>query len=298
MELSLITYKFSVTGKVEILDNRLERLAKTINVDLIGKFRDIGMRNNVVPKSVITKKLSDTEPIYIVTLADAHLGHMLCNLQKFQETINFILENDNVYCILLGDLAETATRESVGLGMFDENMHASDQLDLLAKLLKPLAVAGKILAIVTGNHEMRIFYMTGLDPSKLLAERLGIPYNGYQAYLNLIVGNQNYQIVAWHGAGGGSTNIGKIKAAEKLKESVLCDVIISGHTHARSYHDDFIDIIQENGQVKRHHRHYIVCGSYLEYSGGYAEMKGLAPSGTGGVIIRLSPDRKDILVSY
>lgn len=280
------------------LDDRLQEIVEELEIDLMEDFREISRVNNVRPRAMVTKEFRGDRPIYIVALSDLHLGHMLFNKAKLQSTLNFIMRHDDVYVILLGDLAETATKTSIGAGLFEENMHVNDQIKELAKIFKPLADAGKILAMITGNHESRIFNMTGIDSSKLLAEKLGVEYHGHQAYVSINLNGIRYNIVAWHGAGGGSSKIGKIKATEKLKESAFCDVYISGHTHDRSYHDDFIDVLKDDGTVHRHHRHYVASGSFLEYAGGYAEQAGLAPSGTGGVLIKLNPSVKDVLVTF
>jgi UDP-2,3-diacylglucosamine pyrophosphatase LpxH len=282
---------------MEGLDERLNRIMTGLDLGVLDEFKIMNKQDQPKPKGIITKQLTQNNPAYILALSDVHLGSLLCNKEKFQKTVNFIESHRDVYTILLGDLAETATRSSVGLGIFEEEFHIDKQLDMLVNILSPLANKGKILGILPGNHEYRIHSMTGIDPTKVLADRLGVDYCGYQGYFNLMVGEEAYTLVAWHGAGGAATKASRIKAAEKLKEVVVADVYISGHTHDRSYHDDFIDII-ENGQIKRHHRHYVVCGSYLEYVNSYAEMKGLTPTGTGGVIIRLSNEGKDVTVTY
>lgn len=268
-----------------------------LELGILDEFRAVSKQSQPKTKGILAKQLTQNNPAYIVALSDVHLGSKLCNIELFKQTIKFISDHRDVYTILLGDMAETATRTSVGLGIFEEDFHIEEQLDMLTELLSPLAEKGKILGIVPGNHEYRIHSMAGLDPTKVLANNLGIDYCGYQGYFDLKVGEQNYNVVAWHGAGGASTKASRVKAAEKLKEVVMADVYLSGHTHDRSYHDDFIDVI-EDGQVKRHHRHYVVCGSYIEYANSYAEMKGLTPTTTGGVIIKLNNETKDVTVTY
>lgn len=278
------------------LESKLKDILSGLQLDIMDQFRQISKVQEAPLKRVVTRQLSDKDA-YVIALGDAHLGSMFCNEELFKATVNFILNTPNVYTILLGDLAETATRTSIGLGIFDEKYHIDKQLDVIVELLKPLADAGKILGMVTGNHEFRVHAMSAVDPSKVIADRLGVEYFGYQAYYCLKVGGQTYSLVAWHGAGGSCNKVSQMKAAEKLKETILADIYISGHTHDRSYHDDDINLIQD-GELKRHRRHYVACGSYLEASGGYAEMKGLSPAATGGVIIKLHSDKKDVTVTY
>lgn len=225
------------------MDDKLSKIITELETDIAFQFRDIAKNHNPEPKKVESVRLTENNPAYIVALGDAHLGHMLCNKEKLKATIDFIDRHRDVYTILLGDLAETATKSSVGTGLFSEDMHISDQLNILTELLMPLAEKDKILAMVTGNHEMRINNLIGIDPSRELARRLGIGYHGFQAYLSLDVGSQNYKIVAWHGSGGSTTKAGKIRAAEKLKNNVMADVYLCFHPDQ--------EIVLGDGTVKK-----------------------------------------------
>lgn len=237
-------------------------------------------------------------PITIVPISDVHLGSNQFNLRKFQETIDYILETPSCFTILLGDQAETATKSSVGLGVFEENMHIAEQIAMLYRMLKPLADAGKIIGVLTGNHEMRVACLTSLNPAELVADQLGVPYLGYQGYISLRVGEQTYGIVAFHGAGGGATPAGKLNAMRKMNRVALADLYISGHTHAKlTDHDILMEMNHETLMVERKKIHYAVCGSFLEYWNGYPEMKGLPAVETGCIEIKFEADEKYIKVT-
>jgi predicted MPP superfamily phosphohydrolase len=206
------------------LESKLKDILSGLQLDIMDQFRQISRSQDPNLKKVVSKTLSDNDAAYIIALGDAHLGSLFCNEKLFSETINFILNTPNVYTILLGDLAETATRTSIGLGIFDEKYHIDKQLDVIVELLKPLADAGKILGMVTGNHEYRIHVMSAVDPSKVIADRLGVEYFGYQAYYSFKVGGQSYSLVAWHGAGASCTKVSQMKAAEKESLRKYCNL--------------------------------------------------------------------------
>lgn len=241
---------------------------------------------------------------YLIPLADLHVGNVNFNIDKLIAFANYILDTPDTYTILLGDQMECATRTSIGLGQFSEDMHIREQLDLVYEIFKPIAEAKKLWGIHIGNHEYRIPKEVGLSPAEILARRLEVPYLGYQGYHLIKVRNkeknlsQNYKIMSFHGSGSGTTMGALINAAERGER--VCgnaDLFISGHTHVKNMHSKTIYNIDDNGSLLPQNRYYVICGSFLEYWGSYAEMKLLTPHATGAVVISLSAKEKDIKVS-
>ena len=272
---------------------------KSVLTNYARKLKSINRIDNggSTKEALIIDKSDMTEPLILLPLTDLHLGSKHFNYKKFKETLMLIQETDNCYTVLLGDLMECATKKSIGLGLYEEDFHVEDQIIKLYELLKPLADNGKILGAVTGNHEMRITYATSINPVKILCRELDIDYLGYQGYIGLIVGSQRYSILAHHGIGSSSTSTGKLKAMKKLGNVAMADVYLSGHTHARMHDSDiYMAINYETGLVEPVKRDYVVCGSFLEYWGGYAEMNLLRPSATGVVSIVFYPDEKNVEV--
>jgi predicted phosphodiesterase len=263
---------------------------------LVDRFRAINNIQIDLTKDAIIRKFGN-EQITIIPLSDIHIGNKGCNIEKFEQTLKFIMETPNCYTILLGDQTETATKTSVGLGLFDEDFDIEEQMKLMARSLRPLAKEGKILGMLTGNHEMRISYMAKLNPAKMIAEELGIPYFGYQGYISLHVGTQIYHIFCHHGVSSATGPAGKINAIRQLNKIARADIYLSGHTHARVYDSDIIyQINDETGKVDSIICHYLACGSFVEYWGTYPEMKLLPPASTGTVMMRLSPTVKDVQI--
>lgn len=291
------------------LDEVMQMLAKTevkapvlkkeeTSLDFFYTVRDTYQRKGKqVLKYEFNEELYQEHGLIIVPITDVHLGSKHCNVQYFKAFIDYIMQVPNCVTILNGDLAETATKESVGAAMFEEEANIPEQLAVLHELLKPLADAGKILGMGPGNHEQRVENMIGINPMQILAEKLGVPYFGHQGFFNIVVNGISYKCTFHHGAGGGATPASKSAAAEKMNKVVMADLYFSGHTHGRQYHKDVIYTFDENSEeLVPVIRTYVVGGSFLEYWGGYSEMKALAPSITGAVRIELRPDTKDIRV--
>lgn len=284
-----------VNDNIESAVNKID--PQVIDVSLGERLREINrVENTHVSKRVIVKDFGD-RPITIIPISDIHLGNKGCNIDKFEQVLQLINETPDCYTILMGDQAETATKTSVGLGVYEEDFDIADQIRLLKIALAPLARQGKILGVLTGNHEMRISYAVKLNPAEMICEKLEIPYLGYQGYLSLKVGTQTYHIFASHGSSFGSSPTGKISAARQLNKVANADIYLSGHTHAKLYDQDVIfEINDETAMVEPVVRHYVACGSFMEYWGTYPEMKLLSPSMTGSVMIKLSPSAKDVQI--
>jgi calcineurin-like phosphoesterase family protein len=232
---------------------------------------------------------------YIIPISDTHFGHVNCDTDRLVSFLNLINNMDDCYTIFLGDQTETATKTSIGRSLFDEEFHVEEQMDKLYDLLKPLARNDKILGMIPGNHENRINQMIGMNIAASLARTLDIPYLGYQGYLDLKVGNSEYFVAVHHGSGGGRTNGAKVNSAERLGSITIADLYLSGHSHARSVTNDIIYEFKDGSLVGRN-RYYVICGSFLGYWDGYAEMQALRPSDIGAVYIELMSNVKNINV--
>lgn len=251
----------------------------------LAEFKNIAVRT-IEPKG---------DSAYIIPISDPHLGHQNCNINKLKAYIDLIMKTEDCYTVLVGDEAETATKTSVGMSMFEETQHIPEQMKLLCEMLYPLAQKGKILGMVPGNHAMRIAQITGINPTQQIAKAIGAEYLGYQGIINLSVGPQNYDVVIFHGTGGGGTNGSKVNSSEKIGKVIIADLYLTGHTHTKHKSEDCIYEVH-NGKLYARRRHFVTCGSFLEYWHGYAEMKGLPPVSTGGVCIELMADMKNIVV--
>lgn len=291
---------------------RLNELLKKLGVpekgeekidDSLEYFYQIRRSNEEPVKKVLKYDFTDQEAVMnhglvLVPITDVHLGSKHCNVPYFKSFVEYILNVPHCYTILNGDLAETATKTSVGRGHFEEDMNLPDQLKTLKEILKPLAEAGKILGMGPGNHEERVANMIGINPMEMLAEKLEVPYFGYQGFFYFKLGDIVYSMVVHHGAGGGGTIGSKANAAEKMnKVCANADVYFSGHTHAKMYHPDKIYVFDNEGNLVSKIRHYVVGGSFVEYWDAYPEMKALPPSITGLTRIEFRPEAKDVRVT-
>ena len=109
--------------------------------------------------------------IEIHPMADLHLGDMSCDYKSILERIEYIKNTPNAYAILDGDLMDTAIASSIG-DTYGANLQPMEQLKQCAKIFEP--IKDKILAVLPGNHENRVYKSDGLDMTEIMCNQLGI----------------------------------------------------------------------------------------------------------------------------
>lgn len=274
------------------------------DLNSIEKFRAVGrdIQDEVRPKQVQIVRFDGEmlpkpkgDRVSIIPINDIHYGALSCNREKFEAYVDYILNTDDTYTIGVGDLIENATKFSVGMAMYEESVHLPDQLEYMADRLRPLAESGKLLGLQPGNHEFRTSVLAGIDPMQVLARWLDVPYLGWQAYWLFDVDGERYKALTFHGSSGASTRTGKLNAVRRLNQIIPdADFYVMGHVHDVAHDWDEYWTIDENGQLVRRQRHYIIAGSLLSYFGGYPEMAGYAPSPLRLVRIDMLSNRHEV----
>ena len=231
----------------------------------------------------------------MVVISDIHLGSPQCDRQRFENMISFCLHK-KIYVLLLGDALESATRDSVGAGIYEQESIVEKQYEEMLTYLTPLAKAKLIVGLHLGNHELRIFKSTGYNISKALARELSIPYLGDACWSLFRVGHQSYSIRSFHGVTGARFEGTCLLALERIAASFSGDAVICGHSH-KCINSSVIVQYVNHGQVKEQKKFLVICGSFLKY-GGYAEQAGLPISKLGSPKLKLMSTTHDIHVSW
>jgi hypothetical protein len=242
--------------------------------------------------------------ISIVPVHDIHYGSHNANKLKFQAFLDYIEKTEDTYMLGVGDLIENATKGSVGMGVYEEEIHIDRQIDDMQDMLEPLARKGKILGLMPGNHEYRTAVLIKMDPMRLIAKNLSkitgvdVPFLGYQGFHKWVVGNQTYKAHSFHGRSAAGTPGGRINAVRKQRDIMLdADMYFMGHVHSiQDDADQGFRIDDATDTLVPHKRHYVIGGSLLSYFDGYAEMMGLAPAPQGLVKVDLLKDKKKIII--
>lgn len=254
---------------------------------------------------MVVHRFEDRPDLTIIPISDVHLGaaeHMEKEWASFCENV---LSNPNVRIILVGDLINNATRNSVS-NVFEETMRPREQKKMMTQMLMPLR--DRILAGVSGNHERRSLKDADDDPSYDIMCKLDLEnlYRENIAFIKIQMGkaradglaNPTYTIVATHGAGGGIYTGAAVNRNERFGYVIDgMDCLIVGHTHKPFVtQPSKIKINPYNNTVSMRPFKVVSTTSWL-FWGGYAAQKMLLPSSHAVQTITLTGKRKEIVVT-
>lgn len=245
------------------------------------------------------------DKIEIHPMADLHIGDAHCDYKSILERIEYIKNTPNAYVILDGDLMDTAIASSVG-DTYGATLSPMDQLKECVKLFKPLAEAGKVLAVLPGNHEQRVMKSDGLDITQLMCSQLGLQdkYSPTSALLFIRFGERDdrnhhgrrqlYTAFVRHGSGGGRRPGGKINCLEDMARIVDADVYIMGHTHMPAIiKQGFYRVSGANSSAAFVEKLYVNTCSSLNH-GGYGDYQGYPPASKCAPVIYLDGHKRDM----
>ena len=230
--------------------------------------------------------LPHAEQIEIVPMSDLHIGDSMADFKLIMDRIEYVKTTPNVYCILGGDLMDTAISSSVG-DTYGANLKPMDQLSQCVKIFEP--IKDKILAVLPGNHENRIYRSDGIDITEMMCAQLGIAnrYSPTTALLFVRFGSGNrktkfrpmlYTIYVTHGSGGGRKEGGKINRLADLASIVDADIYIHAHTHLPViFKNSFFRVSGSNSSVSLVDKLFINTSAALNY-GGYGDTQGFKPA--------------------
>ncbi len=240
---------------------------------------------------------SDKEKYELILMGDEHIGSKYYDSDTHQGWIDYCLEND-IPIILMGDIIECSTKDSIGAGIFEQDEIVQEQIEHAIRVYKPMADEGLILGNHIGNHEARVYNHSGANLSKLMATMLDIPYLGVGAIHYFRIGKERYTLYTTHGSSGARLPHTKIKSVLDLSNMIDVDIYAHGHVHALDHHvRNFYRPNLRNKTIEEAEKHFLLTGTFLKHWGSYAHVKGLTPSKVGSPKIKLSGLERKIRVS-
>ena len=95
-------------------------------------------------KPTLAQHKFDQDKVTITLMGDEHIGSKFYDEDFHKEILEWCYESKSPI-ILMGDELETATRDSVGAGIYEQNEIVDKQLEHFYHLYKPLAKEGLIV---------------------------------------------------------------------------------------------------------------------------------------------------------
>jgi len=268
---------------------------KQENVSNKQAWQEVLVKENLERK--VHQHKFDTDKQIIVLMGDEHIGSKYYDSDLHNENVEWCFEN-NIPIILMGDELETATKDSIGGGVFEQDDMVQEQLERAVATYKPLADEGLILGNHIGNHERRVFNHSGANLAKVFSQLLGITYLGVGAAHYIRVGDENYTMYTTHGSSGARLPHTKIANTIKLANMIDVEIYAQGHLHQLSHHvQNYYNINKRNKMIEESQKHYLITGSYLSHWGSYAHVQNMEPSRKGSPKLKLSGLEHRIRVS-
>ena len=238
----------------------------------------------------------DRKKLATFWMSDVHLGHRQCDEGLFNRNLEMIKRNKMPFADL-GDLIENATRNSVGAGVYDQESIADAQIEAAISKYEPVSDLLKSMQI--GNHELRSYIAGGINPTRMMAKRLGTKYGSPGMFHVIKVGKQTYHIYSTHGGSGATTTGGKFNSLKRMGDIFPdTDLVIQGHSHDTLYHSRELKSCDNRGAIKTHKQHMVMNGAYLDWWGSYGQIKGYAPCNKGNAKITFHGEKKQVEVSF
>jgi len=253
-------------------------------------------------QQVILKDLVQYQMIYLVPLADFHLGCKEAAIDVIQGYVEWIKNRHNAFTIVNGDMMNCATKDSVS-ELYDDLVTPDTAYAQVREILTP--IRNKILMVTRGNHEENIYKKSGADYSARLAYDLGdIPYkpDGGMVGIRLSTDGGTHNIMCWiyatHGWGGARTIGAKVKKAQDLLSVANADVYVISHDHTQNINRGNI-LEPPRSKINFHkpcyttikRKLFVNTGGFISYSG-YIQRKGYTPQDLGTPRIRIEAKRQ------
>lgn len=231
---------------------------------------------------MLKKKIDHKDGIYVYGLSDLHVGSKEFNEPLFQKMSRSILEKENGYLVVAGDIIDNGTKNSV-TGPYEQTMSPKAQRDYAAELLYPLR--DRIICGVAGNHERRSTKDSDTDPAELIFSKIGIEdvYRDSLCFVSLQVGDRSshtvraprYCICVMHGSSGGQLMGAGLNKADQFASVSGADLTILGHSHKPANAPaSRLECDHAKGIMVQRNYMVMICTAWLDY-GGYPTTMGL-----------------------
>ena len=275
----------------------------------------------VIERTISYRTRSDEFTIY--PLSDIHFGSVACDEARLDTALDEIAADPRALYLLLGDQFDSINpmdkRFSVSAlpaWLADEYRQDHGVCDpqrneLLRRIKSRKRLAGRCIGVVEGNHEQKVMHDFGIDMYHQFetalrvneAERLDLGMSGFVVlrFQQVTPGSETpghvYTLTMYvtHGFGGGDLAGGVALKLERELARFESDITLMGHVHK-------VQIIPRarpirvNANLQLEQPPDVVgayCGSFMKSRvqdvTTYPESKGMSPSASSSVLIRVRP---------
>lgn len=259
------------------------------------------------------------------SFSDIHLGNRHCAEKLLRRDIRTVKDDPNAYWWDLGDACEFINFRDPRfnpkelakwlLGWDELEDIAKAQRERYVRMFKP--IGDRCLMRVEGNHERSILRHTEREVYTTIAEGIGAknvcvgPSGFLRIVFNRETGGKQARRSIWtmivfatHGWWGGRLMGAGALNLERVANRVRADVVIAGHDHKNRAFPLTEIISTSYNKVRVKQIWCVSSGTYLGSEDGkwgqpdYAERGGYRAVGAGGVVIEVTPDKREIHIRH
>lgn len=179
-------------------------------------------------------KIDTDKPVIIAFTACWHLGSQFTNYDEWENGINFILNEPNVFMGIVGDLIDNfmfnfKNKRAISAMVINTEM----QQLMLASLMEELDKKGKIAFKVIGNHESMFEKLSGSRLGQFLfgGENDRSPFLPHGGVIRVQVGKEEYEILAKHNYRFSSYLNPLHKTAQMFRNYHNAEICVAAHEH-------------------------------------------------------------------
>jgi hypothetical protein len=271
---------------------------------------------------------SRNDEFHFWPVGDCHLGAIETDEDSLRAKVKDIVHDPHGYMIGMGDYCECIVHsdprsdiQNVADWVEKTNIVES-QRRRAAEIFSPLAKRGRIIAMLTGNHEEEIHKRHDNDVIRNLCRDLDVTYGGYQAFIVLNFkrdkpdtqreGHPDIREIvwhAWHGSGAAQSEGARLMRLLRLTNEIEAEVYSMGHLHGAltSYTPDRLRWDKNKGRIASVKVTATMSGSWMKsfmqstperpLNPHYSEIKGYKPSRIGCPCVTIKPSPREITLT-
>lgn len=177
-------------------------------------------------------RIKTDSPIALSAITDVHLGSPHTDYEAFEADISQIIDDPRFFVLKGGDWIDKFMPQfrdkSAPMGQLQP---AQIQLVTVDQIM--LALMGRIVAAVGGNHDPMDERQTGISSEYWIHRGKPFPYMSTGGLVELTVGDQPYRILWTHQYGVGHSRLNPHNVFRWLRDQLdaTCDIYILEHHH-------------------------------------------------------------------
>jgi predicted phosphodiesterase len=210
--------------------------------ELWKRMLDMQARDAVKTESRYDQKVEipDSKPALLVLVSDCHLGNRHTDYARARADAELIRDTPGVYGAILGDLVDSWINPKL-LGLQRESpVPYADELALMESWLSMMAP--KLVAVVSGNHDLRTYEQAGLDLLQRALANVRTLYDQHEIRFRMTLGPASWRWKLRH-AWPRRSQYNETHGPEfdaKFNDGEW-DIAVGGHTHAPTVLREFYD---------------------------------------------------------